>query len=57
MKTIVVYESYWGNTAAVARAIAEGFGPIIVKGKCGPLRDGELDRARQWGTELAKAMD
>ncbi len=27
MKAIVVYESYWGNTAAVARAIAAGFGP------------------------------
>ncbi len=27
MKVIVVYESYWGNTAAVARAIAEGLGP------------------------------
>jgi len=27
MKAIVVYESYWGNTASVARAIAEGFGP------------------------------
>jgi len=27
MKAIVVYESHWGNTAAVARAIAEGFGP------------------------------
>lgn len=26
MKTIVVYESHWGNTAAVARAIAEGIG-------------------------------
>lgn len=24
MKAIVVYESHWGNTAAVARAIAEG---------------------------------
>jgi hypothetical protein len=24
---IVVYESYWGNTAAVARAVAEGLGP------------------------------
>jgi hypothetical protein len=164
MKAIVVYESYWGNTAAVARAIAEGLGPearalstteatgaiiaeadlivagspviafslptekmreniranpgkapappdlshpslrlwleglpkghgraaafetrvrlspggaaskivdglknagyspvteaqrFIVKGKFGPLRDGELDRARQWGAELAKAM-
>jgi hypothetical protein len=27
MKTIVVYESLWGNTAAIARAIAEGIGP------------------------------
>ncbi len=27
MKTIVVYESHWGNTAAIARAIAEGIGP------------------------------
>jgi hypothetical protein len=26
MKAIVVYESHWGNTAAVARAIADGFG-------------------------------
>ena len=27
MKVVVVYESLWGNTAAVARAIAEGIGP------------------------------
>lgn len=27
MNAIIVYESVWGNTAAVARAIAEGFGP------------------------------
>ena len=27
MKAIVVYESLWGNTAAVARAIAAGIGP------------------------------
>jgi hypothetical protein len=27
MKAIVVYESLWGSTAAVARVIAEGFGP------------------------------
>jgi hypothetical protein len=27
MKILVVYESHWGNTAAVARAIADGFGP------------------------------
>jgi hypothetical protein len=27
MKAVVVYESHWGNTAAVARAIATGLGP------------------------------
>jgi hypothetical protein len=27
MKAVVVYESHWGNTAAVARAIADGIGP------------------------------
>lgn len=27
MKAVVVYESLWGNTAAVASAIAEGLGP------------------------------
>jgi hypothetical protein len=27
MKAIIVYESLWGNTAAIARAIAEGIGP------------------------------
>jgi flavorubredoxin len=27
MKAVVVYESHWGNTAAIARAIGEGIGP------------------------------
>jgi hypothetical protein len=27
MKAIIVYESLWGNTATIARAIAEGIGP------------------------------
>ena len=27
MNVIVVFESHWGNTASVARAIADGFGP------------------------------
>ncbi|MCU0506439.1 MAG: flavodoxin domain-containing protein [Chloroflexi bacterium] len=27
MRAVVVYESLWGNTAAIARAIAEGLGP------------------------------
>src|SRR5262245_52439783 len=26
MRAVVVFESFWGNTAAVARAIAEGIG-------------------------------
>jgi hypothetical protein len=29
---------------------------FVVKGRYGPLRDGELDRARQWGTELASSL-
>jgi hypothetical protein len=27
MTAIIVYESVWGNTAAIGRAIAEGYGP------------------------------
>lgn len=27
MKAVVVYESLWGNTAAIARAVAQGLGP------------------------------
>lgn len=30
MKAVVVYESHWGNTATVARAIAEGIGPDAI---------------------------
>jgi hypothetical protein len=30
---------------------------FVVKDKYGPLRDGELDRARLWGLELAQAME
>ena len=37
------------------RSLAKPQG-FIVKGKTGPLRDGELERARTWGTELAAAM-
>jgi hypothetical protein len=28
----------------------------VVTGKYGPLREGELERARQWGSELARAV-
>ncbi len=30
---------------------------FVVKGRYGPLRKGELDRARAWGAELARAME
>lgn len=29
MKALVVYESLWGNTAAIARAVAAGIGPEV----------------------------
>ena len=29
MKSLVVYESFWGNTASVAKAIAEGIGTDV----------------------------
>src|SRR5262245_11821771 len=29
---------------------------FVVDGKYGPLRDGELERAREWGRELAEAV-
>lgn len=39
-----------------------GYAPLakpqrfVVKGQYGPLHDGELERARAWGVELAKGM-
>jgi hypothetical protein len=51
-------------TAGIVRGLERaGYRPVakaqrfIVKGKYGPLRDGELERARRWGAELAKAME
>jgi hypothetical protein len=52
-----------GATGAIDRGL-EGAGyrslgkgrRFIVKGKYGPLRDGEIELARQWGTELAEMM-
>jgi flavodoxin len=40
MKAVVVYESLWGNTAAVAHAIAEGLGP---NAKALPTDDARAD--------------
>lgn len=55
----------WGNAVkAIAKGLtAAGLEPVasaapsmafIVTGKYGPLRDGELERARAWGSELAR---
>jgi hypothetical protein len=44
MKAVVVYESLWGNTASIARAIAEGIGPgasaMTTDEATGPAIDG-----------------
>jgi flavodoxin len=52
-----------GATGTIERSLkASGYGirakaeRFVVEGKYGPLRDGELDRAREWGRELADAM-
>jgi len=56
----------WGNAVkAIAKDLAaSGRRPVdsssatmafIVTGKYGPLKEGELDRARAWGSELAKS--
>jgi len=52
-----------GSVKAIARGLTDagrtvtGKGePFIVTGKFGPLREGELERARAWGAELAAAL-
>jgi hypothetical protein len=58
----------WWSPGSAAGAISReleqlGYLPVakpqrfIVKGKYGPLREGELERAKQWGAELARAME
>ena len=58
-----IWWSPGGATAAISRGLeSAGYRPVakacrfIVKGKYGPLRDGELERARQWGAEIAQAI-
>jgi hypothetical protein len=48
-----------GATGAIERGLArKGYhltadaGKFVVKGRYGPLRDGELERAREWGSGL-----
>jgi hypothetical protein len=50
VKAIVVYESHWGNTAAVARAVAEGIGP-----DARALTTAEADVAAVAGADLIVA--
>lgn len=58
-----IWWSPGGATGAIAdRLQRAGYAPLakpikfVVKGKYGPLRDGELGRASRWGAELARAM-
>ena len=50
MKAVVVYESLWGNTAAVARAIAEGIGS-----EAGALSTAEAAAEAMTGVDLIVA--
>ena len=59
-----IWWSPGGATSAIARGLERaGYRTVakrqrfIVTGAYGPLRDGELERARLWGAELAKAME
>lgn len=58
-----IWWSPGGSTKAIARGLGRaGYHPVakakrfIVTGAYGPLREGEIERARLWGTELARAM-
>jgi hypothetical protein len=58
-----IWWSPGGATAAIVHALERaGYRPVakprrfIVKGAYGPLRNGELERARLWGAALAQAM-
>ena len=55
----------WWSPGSAAKKIAAGLEaagytraakpePFLVAGRFGPLKDGEVDRARQWGASLAK---
>lgn len=50
MKAIIVYESLWGNTAAIARAIAEGIGA-----EAQPLPTGQASAEAVAGADLIVA--
>jgi len=45
-----------GLTAAGFPTAAMAPGKFVVKGRYGPLRDGELERAREWGRALVSTV-
>lgn len=58
----------WWSPGSAAKTILnsledKGYTPVpeaqkfIVKGKYGPMKDGEIERARQWGAELASSLN
>lgn len=58
-----IWWSPGGSVGTIGRELERaGYPPVakpqkfIVRGRYGPLRDGEVDRARQWGAELARAV-
>ena len=59
-----IWWSPGGATSAILRKLeSAGYRPVgkgqrfIVTGRCGPLRDGELERARKWGAELTRTIE
>ena len=62
-----VRDAHWWLPGSAAKTIlgklqAAGYTPaakperFMVKGRYGPLKDGELERAKAWGAEMAKAL-
>lgn len=58
-----IWWSPGGATGTIGGELAKaGYEPVakprkfVVKGKFGPLREGEIERAQAWGAELARAM-
>jgi len=58
-----IWWSPGGSTGAITKGLERAGYPeaakerkFVVRGKYGPLRDGEIERARAWGAELARAM-
>jgi flavorubredoxin len=58
-----IWWSPMGATSTIEKGLKRaGYSPVakserfIVEGTYGPLRDGELERARRWGAELARSL-